>query len=121
MAFNADSWKQYLAAVDSLAASEEELGAVSKFFEAVTFLGDPSHLEGQEPTEVLALPGTPQGLGAKGLIRRAIRAADAAGVAKRLKPPAPSKIVAWVFDYNRMCIAFVCCHPALLAHLQRLD
>ena len=87
--WSADEWKAHLNQVDTLAAAAGDVEEVSRFMVAkAEELPNPAHLEGCDAGDILALDGAPTGMGQKALIRRAVRAADAAADIKRRKETA---------------------------------
>ena len=81
--WTADQWSSYLTSVDSLAAANEDVENVAKFLHSISGIRNAGQLDGIEATELLAESGAPAGVGPRGLVRRAVRAAAQAAEVKR--------------------------------------
>ena len=84
-----EEWKTFLKAVDSLSAANEDVETAAVFLTSLKPIRTADHLEGQDASDLLAGSGAPHNFGPKGLLRRAVRAADAAGAAKRRRTATP--------------------------------
>ena len=69
--------------MDSLAAAGSDVTEVATCLHSVPSVGNASHFDGLEASELLALTGAPANVGPKGLLRRALRVAAQAAEVKR--------------------------------------
>ena len=76
-------WTKFLDLVDEATAETEDIEKAAKFLVTVKSVKQASFLEGVLESELLACNGAPAELGAKGLIRRAIKVAQNTAEAKR--------------------------------------
>jgi len=78
-------WIQFLSVVDEAQADPDDVKAVAEFFVTLKSVKQSMHLEGMLDSELLGSQGAPADIGARGLVRRAIKVAESAAQAKRHK------------------------------------
>ena len=78
-------WSKFLSVVDEEGADPDDIKTSAEFLVNLKSVKQSVHLEGMVDHELLDCQGAPTDIGARGLLRRAIKVAESAAQAKRQK------------------------------------